>query len=140
MSMSAADKLRARLAAIKSEKVASTQPEKALEPEPSEQSESPQPTSVVSTEGLEGSAISFKNMLLELEEKLNNRVDNFPYLLRDIHKHCRQDPEVVTILTDEEIGLITRGLKTMAGTILGVETKATGKKTTKKMPVTADML
>lgn len=136
----AAQRLRERLAAMKLEK-GKTEAEQTPEQIP-DTPDTPEYISVVSTEGMEGAAIGFKNMLLELEDKLNSRIDNFPYLLRDIHQHLRKDPEVVTVLTDEEIGLIVRGLKTMTGTILGVETKATGAGTRakKKMPVTADML
>lgn len=136
----AAERLRARLAAVRKEKQLGEAPPQT--PEQPEQQEQPTPTSVVSTDNIPDEAVSFKNMLLELEDKLNNRVDNFPYLLRDIHQHLRRDPEIVTVLSDEEIGLIIRGIKTMTGTVLGTSAtaKKTGGRSKKSMPVTADML
>lgn len=154
--MSAAEKLRARLAELKAQKTPQETPQvtgngcaappleetKESKEKTTESIESIEYTSVVTTEGIDTTALPFKNMLLELEEKLNNRVENFPYLLRDVHQHLRKDPEIVTILTDEEIGLVIRGLKTMTGTILGTTTaaKKTGGRAKKSMPVTADML
>lgn len=140
----AAERLRARLAAVRKEKQMSEAPVSEAPqqtPEP-EQPIQPAPASVVSTDNIPDEAVGFKNMLLELEDKLNNRVDNFPYLLRDIHQHLRRDPEIVTVLSDEEIGLIVRGIKTMTGTVLGTTAaaKKTGGRAKKSMPVTADML
>lgn len=138
----ATERLRAKLAAIRKEKQLGEAPvSEAPSPEVS-QPEQPTPSSVVSTDNIPDEAVGFKNMLLELEDKLNNRVDNFPYLLRDIHQHLRRDPEIVTVLSDEEIGLIIRGIKTMTGTVLGTTAtaKKTGGRSKKSMPVTADML
>ena len=84
---SALEKLRARLAASTQTpaQVPAQVPVPVPEPEPEPY------VSVVNTEGVEGSVLEFKNKLLELEQKLSERVDNFPYLLRDIHHQLSRE-------------------------------------------------
>lgn len=49
--------------------------------------------------------------LAELEAALNDKQPGFKTILRDIHTKLRQDPAIVTLLSDEEIGQILAGLK-----------------------------
>jgi len=46
-----------------------------------------------------------------LEQALHAKLPNFPILLRDIHKQLSQNPDCVTLLKEEEIGIIIRGLE-----------------------------
>lgn len=75
--------------------------------------------------------------MVELEEKLNKNLPGFETILRDIHLHCGKDPECVTILTDEEIGIILQGLNRVGGEVVTVSAKSTTKK---KAPIVAGML
>ena len=75
--------------------------------------------------------------MVELEEKLNKNLPGFESILRDIHLHCGKDPECVTILTDEEIGIILQGLNRVGGEVVTVSAKSTTKK---KAPIVAGML
>lgn len=52
-----------------------------------------------------------KMQLAELEQALNEKLPGFKTILRDIHAKLRQDPAIVTLLSDEEIGGILAGLK-----------------------------
>lgn len=49
--------------------------------------------------------------MAELETALNAEVPGFLTILQDIHIKLRKDPDVVTLLSDEEIGVIVRGLE-----------------------------
>lgn len=41
-----------------------------------------------------------------------------PVLLREIHNLIRKDPELITIISEEEIGMIVNGLKVQTNTVL----------------------
>lgn len=57
-----------------------------------------------------------------------------PVLLRDIHTILRKDPEIVTILSEEEIGTIISGLKEVAKVdITTSAVKKAGTKTLKSL-------
>lgn len=51
-----------------------------------------------------------KEKVASLESMLINAHPEMPLLLRKIHTQLQGDPELVTLLTEEEIGLIVRGL------------------------------
>ena len=95
--------------------------------------ESSKASSVVQSEH----SLSMK--LAELETALKTGDPQFSYRLRDIHQTLRTDPEIVTILSEEEIGLIVAGCcKHTDITIVAASSKSkTGKKS---QPITADML
>ena len=50
-----------------------------------------------------------------------------PILLREIHKTLKADPEVVTLLTEDEIGVIVNGLSSQTQTTIATSL-ASGKK------------
>lgn len=75
--------------------------------------------------------------LAELQEALDEQVPGFAYILKDIHESLRADPEVVTILTDEEISVIVKGLERHAGQVV-VPAKAK-KASSKKFAVPKDI-
>lgn len=51
-----------------------------------------------------------KEKVADLQGKLLSLHPEMPTLLRTIHTQLSQDPELVTVLTEEEIGIIVRGL------------------------------
>jgi len=52
-----------------------------------------------------------------------------PVLLREIHQNLKQDEEIVTLLSEEEIGIIVQGLMKQTNTVIlaGIAKKGTGK-------------
>lgn len=76
--------------------------------------------------------------IAELETKLVADHPEFRTLLRDIHKQMLADPEVVTVLTDEEIGIVCSGLsKQTQQTIVAAASKS--KKSAKTMELGIDL-
>lgn len=79
--------------------------------------------------------------LAELEQQLNDRVPDFRLTLRNIHQKLRKDPDIVTILSEEEIGLIVTGLATHANAeIVAPKAAKAAKAAAKKTPISADDL
>ena len=74
-------------------------------------------------------AFAIKEKLVQLEEALLSSTPNMPVLLRDIHRELKADPDVVTLLSEEECSILVKGLKKQTST--EIATKAI-KKTTKK--------
>lgn len=73
-----------------------------------------------------------KMQLAELQDALEQRVPEFKTILRDIHGKLRADPEIVTLLTDEEIGGILTGLKHHAQVdVIAPKAASTAKKAAK---------
>lgn len=79
--------------------------------------------------------------LAQLQADLLAKVPSFRTVLQDIHRKLKADPAVVTILTDDEIGLIISGLKTHAQVdVIAPQKKKAVKKATaaaKKKVITA---
>ena len=82
-------------------------------------------------------AFEVQEKLAQLESMLTNEVPNISTLLRDIHRTLKQDPDVVTILSEEECSILVRGLKQQTNTIIstGAIKKAKTKKAMSKMTV-----
>ena len=77
--------------------------------------------------------------LARLEEQLLAATPEMPTLLRDIHTSLKKDPDVVTLLSDEECSILVRGLlKQTQTTITTSVLKAPRKKAMSKM-TTADL-
>jgi len=64
-----------------------------------------------------------------LQQALLSAHPEMPVLLRKIHQTLRNDPEVVTLLTEDEIGVIVNGLSKQTQTTIATSlaTKRTGK-------------
>ena len=73
--------------------------------------------------------LAVKTKIAELNNALLTSHPTMPVLLREIHNHVRRDPELVTIISEEEIGIIVNGLKQHTQTVL--VTTATKSTTTK---------
>jgi hypothetical protein len=81
-------------------------------------------------ENLMDSATLFKERLAKLQEALIANTDPaLPRILADIKSHILQDPEQVTIMSKEEIGMVVRGLIKQTGiAIAPAKKKATSLK------------
>lgn len=85
-------------------------------------------------------AFQVREKLAFLEESLLKTTPNIASLLRDIHQTLKADPDVVTILTDEECSILVRGLKKQTATEIATKAvKKGGKKAMSKMQVGLDL-
>lgn len=76
--------------------------------------------------------------MAELEAALDAQVPGFVSILSQIHKKLRADPDVVTLLDDEEIGVIVAGLEKHTNvTIVAPSAIKAAKSKAKKEPVSA---
>lgn len=89
----------------------------------------------VTNTGEGGKYAPFKAVLAELEDRLNENLPDFSMQLRDIHEIMREDPNVQTVLSPEEIGVIVRGFKTHTNVTITTTPTRTSKKRTQ--PLTA---
>lgn len=80
---------------------------------------------------------SLKMAIAELETALTSATPNMPTLLRQIHTALKQQPGQVTLLSEEDILTIVKGLERQTGVALLAGQKK--KKVTGKN-VTIDML
>lgn len=76
-------------------------------------------------------AFEVREKLAQLEEALISATPNMPTLLRDIHRSLKADPDVVTILTEEECCILVKGLKKQTST--EIATSAVKKKPKKAL-------
>lgn len=53
--------------------------------------------------------------MAELESAMESSIPDYKNKLRDIHSMLLADPETVTLMTDEQIGLVVRGLIQFSG-------------------------
>lgn len=74
-----------------------------------------------------GNIFALKESVADLEAKLLEKHPLIPALLRTIHTQLRQDPELVTTLSEEEIGVIVNGLKVQTNTEIGVTASKSAK-------------
>lgn len=76
--------------------------------------------------------------LWELEEALDKQMPDRAMILKHIHDSLKVDPTVVTLLTDEAIGIIVKGLTDHTNTtIVAAPKKATAKRS---QPLSLDLL
>ncbi len=81
-------------------------------------------------------AFQVREKLATLEAALLDDTPNIPILLRDIHSTLKQDPDVVTILTEEECAILVKGLKKQTATEIATKAvKKTSKKAMSKMTI-----
>ena len=72
--------------------------------------------------------------ILQLKESLLSQHPQMPSLLRDIHKTLKENPDCVTLLSEEEVGVIVNGLKRQTQTeIATAAIKSTPKKSLKSL-------
>jgi len=63
-------------------------------------------------------ALAVKEQIASLQSALLSAHPTMPVLLREIHKVLKADPEVVTLLNEEEIGVIVNGLSKQTQTTI----------------------
>lgn len=63
----------------------------------------------------------------DLQTKMQSKAPGYEALLQVIHRNLAADPEVVTLLSEEQIGVIFAGLSQMKGVIIA---EAAGKNKT----------
>jgi len=54
----------------------------------------------------------------ELYDAVQSTLPNMPTLLREIHSNLKQDPEIVTLLTPEQVSIIVSGLSKQTQTTI----------------------
>lgn len=80
-----------------------------------------------------------REKLAQLQDQLENNVPGIANLLRDIHREIKRDPDVATILTEDECVILVNGLKKQtASEIATTAAKKKPKKALKNM-TTADL-
>ena len=85
-------------------------------------------------------AFQIKEKLARLEEALLAKTPGMPTLLRDIHTHLKRDPDVVTLLSEEECAILVQGLKKQTATEIATSAiKSKPKKAMAKMQVGLDL-
>lgn len=62
-----------------------------------------------------------KEKVLSLQTALLSSHPTIPTLLRDIHTHLRTDPEIVTLMTEDEINIIVQGLQKQTNTVIAAQ-------------------
>ena len=74
-------------------------------------------------------ATQLREKVATLQTALLSAHPQMPSLLRDIHNQLKQDPDCMTILSDEEVGVIVQGLMRQTQTVIAenVAKKGTGK-------------
>ncbi len=81
-------------------------------------------------------AFQVQEKLALLEAKLNEAAPGIPTLLREIHQQLKKDPDVVTLLSEEECNILVQGLKKQTATEISTSALKKGaKKSLKKMTV-----
>lgn len=84
-------------------------------------------------------AYQIREKLASLEHALTSQLPGIATLLRDIHSNLKKDPDLVTILSEEECNILVRGLEKQTSTVIATAAlKSKPKKSLKKM-TTADL-
>lgn len=71
----------------------------------------------------QASASEVQDKIQELSERLLTEHPTMPVLLQEIHKLLKQQPDNVTLLSDEQIGAIVSGLLRTTSTQIATTTK-----------------
>jgi DNA polymerase III psi subunit len=74
--------------------------------------------------------------IAELQQSVQASLPNMPTLLRDIHANLKLDPEIVTLLSPEQVSIIVAGLSKQTSTTITTSILSGGKgKSLKKISV-----
>lgn len=77
---------------------------------------------------MDNQAFEVQEKLAQLEQALLANTPTMPTLLREIHRTLKNDPDIVTLLSEEDCSILVRGLKKQTAT----EIATTANKKTKK--------
>lgn len=67
-------------------------------------------------------AFEVREKLASLEASLLEGTPGMAGLLREIHGHLKKDPDIVTLLSEEECSILVRGLKKQTSTSIATTT------------------
>jgi hypothetical protein len=56
--------------------------------------------------------------IAELSQAITSTLPNMPSLLQEIHKNLKSDPDLITILSSEEVAIIISGLSKQTQTTI----------------------
>lgn len=108
--------------------------------EPELKPEQIQPVATIGTERTSDiDHLDFLSKLDELQQAIHHTHPHMPVLLMKIHKQLTADPELVTVLSEDQIGIIVNGLKIQTKTELVGTIAKQAKSRDKKTKLTADM-
>lgn len=80
-----------------------------------------------------------KEKLAFLDSQLKASTPNISTLLREIHVVLKNDPDVVTLLTEEECSILVRGLKKQTNTEIATSALKSGAKKSLKQMTLGDL-
>lgn len=80
-----------------------------------------------------------REKLLDLETRLQQAVPNIKTVLKDVHSILKNDPDCVTLLSDEECAILVRGLKKQTATEIATAAASSKPKKSLKSMTTADL-
>jgi len=86
-----------------------------------------------------GQAFEIQEKLASLEAALQESTPGISTLLRDIHVNLKKDPDVVTLLSEEECGILVAGLKKQTATEIATSALKSGKKKSLKQMTISDL-
>lgn len=86
-----------------------------------------------------GQAYQIQEKLARLEALLNEAAPGIPTLLRDIHQQLKKDPDVVTLLSEDDCAIIVRGLKKQTNTEIATSAAKKGATKSLKQMTLADL-
>lgn len=85
-------------------------------------------------------AFEVREKLASLEEALLSSTPTMPTLLRSIHSLLKKDPDIVTLLSEDEMSILVQGLKKQTGVEIATAAVKTGaKKAMSKMQIGMDL-
>jgi len=84
-------------------------------------------------------AYEIQEKLARLEAALVSSTPGIATLLREIHTGLKKDPDVVTLLSEEECSILVQGLKKQTATEIAVSALKGGKKKSLSKMTTADL-
>jgi hypothetical protein len=74
--------------------------------------------------------------ITELQSAVTSSLPSMPTLLRDIHSNLRNDPEIVTLLSPQQVAIIVSGLSKQTQTTITTQVLSGSKgKSLKKISV-----
>jgi hypothetical protein len=80
-----------------------------------------------------------REKIASLADALTTAHPRMPLLLKEIHTHLRADPEIVTLLDEDQIQIVVKGLIKQTNTELAAAVLKSTKKVSMKNITTADL-
>lgn len=69
-----------------------------------------------------------QDRILELQTAIETAIPGYTTILRSLHTTLKNDPDIVTMLTAEEVGIIVSGLSKHKGIVIAKTLSAASKK------------